>query len=113
MLYGVSCASASSVFFDTITKANVDSGAVLTWSEPDSFPGEPLFVPRPSTAPLLAAVSGAEDDGVLLSVVLEGADVESARSFLLVLDASSMKELGRASLDSVIPFGFHGRWYDE
>ena len=46
-------------------------------SEPDCYPGEPVFVaaPRPT-----------EDDGVLLSVVLDAA---SGHSFLLVLDAAT------------------------
>ena len=67
-----------------------------TWAQPRCYPGEPVFVPRPS---------GAAYDGVLLSVVLDG---ERARSFLLVLDATTMTELARAELPLVVPFGFHG-----
>ena len=46
-----------------------------------------------------------EDDGVLLSVVL---DAGRRTSFLLVLDARDMSELGRAAVPHHIPFGFHG-----
>ena len=45
------------------------------------------------------------DDGVLLSVVL---DAGRRTSFLLVLDARDMTELGRAAVPHHIPFGFHG-----
>ena len=49
-----------------------------------------------------------EDDGVILSVVL---DAETARSFLLILDASSFREVARAGLPHHIPFGFHGNYF--
>jgi carotenoid cleavage dioxygenase-like enzyme len=45
---------------------------------------------------------------VLLSVVLDGRD---ARSYLLVLDAASLEELGRAGVPHHIPFGFHGQYF--
>jgi beta,beta-carotene 9',10'-dioxygenase len=48
-----------------------------------------------------------EDDGVLLSVVL---DAEESRSFLLVLDAADLSELARAQAPHHIPFGFHGQF---
>lgn len=51
----------------------------------------------------------AEDDGVLLSVVL---DAERENSFLLVLDAHTLEELARAAVPHHIPFGFHGQFYD-
>ena len=47
----------------------------------------------------------AEDDGVVLSVVL---DTRVERSFLLVLDAGSFEELARAEAPQRVPFGFHG-----
>ena len=48
-----------------------------------------------------------EDDGVLLSVVL---DADAERSFLLVLDAADLRELARAEVPHHIPFGFHGQF---
>ena len=48
-----------------------------------------------------------EDDGVLLSVVL---DAEAETSFLLVLDAADLSELARAQAPHHIPFGFHGQF---
>ncbi len=57
--------------------------------------------PSTSTGPAL------EDDGVLLSVVL---DADAGTSFLLVLDARDLSELARAEAPHHIPFGFHGQF---
>jgi beta,beta-carotene 9',10'-dioxygenase len=62
-------------------------------------PGEPVFVPPPNGADHL--------EGVIVSVVLDG---KRGRSFLLVLDAQSFEEVGRAFAPHVIPFGFHGEF---
>jgi beta,beta-carotene 9',10'-dioxygenase len=59
-----------------------------------------VFVERPGAT--------AEDDGVILSVVL---DAQSERSFMLVLDAASFEELARAEAPHGIPFGFHGQYF--
>jgi carotenoid cleavage dioxygenase-like enzyme len=85
-------------FFDRIVRADLDSRSSLTWSEPDCWPGEPVFVARPD--------AGGEGDGVLLSVVLDGG---TGTSFLLVLDAATLAEVGRAIVPHHIPFGFHGQ----
>ena len=50
----------------------------------------------------------AEDDGVLLSVVLDGAH---GTSFLLALDAATLDEVARADVPHHIPFSFHGQFY--
>jgi beta,beta-carotene 9',10'-dioxygenase len=44
---------------------------------------------------------------VVLSVVVDGL---RERSFLLVLDAETFAETGRAIAPHVIPFGFHGEF---
>jgi beta,beta-carotene 9',10'-dioxygenase len=46
-------------------------------------------------------------EGVIVSVVLDG---QLSRSFLLVLDAQTFEEVGRAFAPHVIPFGFHGEF---
>jgi Retinal pigment epithelial membrane protein len=56
-------------------------------------PGEPIFVATPGTP--------GEDDGVVLSVVLDSA---TDTSFLLALDAQSWFELAKAHVPR-----FHGR----
>jgi carotenoid cleavage dioxygenase-like enzyme len=63
------------------------------------YPGEPWFVARPD--------ADAEDDGVLLSVVLDAA---AGTSFMLVLDARDLTELARAEVPHHIPFSFHGQF---
>jgi carotenoid cleavage dioxygenase-like enzyme len=73
---------------------------VAIWHLAGLYPGEPVFVPTPSPT--------AEDDGVLLSVVL---DLDKDRSFLLVLDAASLNELARAAAPHAIPFHFHGNYF--
>jgi beta,beta-carotene 9',10'-dioxygenase len=97
-VYGVS--SAGSPFLKRLVKLDVTDGTYVTWDEPSSWAGEPVFVPRPGAE--------AEDDGVVLSVVL---DAEAGRSFLLVLDAGTFQELARAEAPHHIPFGFHGQFF--
>lgn len=86
---------------DQLVKVDVSTGEASTWLEPGSYPGEPVFVPSPRP-------DRAEDEGVLLSVVLDG---RSSGSYLLVLDAASLGELGRARVPHHIPFGFHGQYF--
>jgi beta,beta-carotene 9',10'-dioxygenase len=88
-------------FLDQLVKVDIETGEAETWFEPGSYPGEPVFVPSPQP-------DRGEDEGVLLSVVLDGRD---ARSYLLVLDAKSLGELGRARVPHHIPFGFHGQYF--
>ncbi|MCE9554827.1 MAG: carotenoid oxygenase family protein [Planctomycetes bacterium] len=87
-------------FIDSIVKVNVENGQTLKWWEEDAYPGEPVFVADPN--------SQNEDTGVLVSVVL---DARRNRSFLLVLDATSLVEVARAECPHPIPFGFHGNYY--
>ncbi len=50
----------------------------------------------------------AEDDGVVLSVVL---NAQKSNSFLLVLDARTFEEIGRAEVPHHIPLGLHGQFF--
>jgi carotenoid cleavage dioxygenase-like enzyme len=86
-------------FGDALARLDVKERSVCQWSEPGCHPGEPIFVSRPGAI--------AEDDGILLSVVLDAA---AGRSFLLVLDAAEMEELARAEVPHHIPFGIHGHF---
>jgi carotenoid cleavage dioxygenase-like enzyme len=87
-------------WIDRLVKVDVGDGSRTEWSEPGSYPGEPVFVRRPD--------ADAEDAGVVLSVVL---DASAGRSYLLVLDAGSFEELARAEAPHHIPFGFHGQYF--
>jgi len=86
-------------WIDRIVKVDVEARSSTVWSEKGSFPGEPVFVAAPE--------ADDEDEGVLLSVVLDG---RTGNSFLLVLDARSLDEMARAEVPHHIPFGFHGQF---
>lgn len=88
---------AHSGWLDRIVKGDVQERTSQVWCEEGAFPGEPVFVAAPD--------GQSEDEGVLLSVVLDAA---TGTSFLLVLDAHSLDELARAEVPHHIPFGFHG-----
>jgi torulene dioxygenase len=99
---------ARSTLFDALAKVDTETGEVLQWEGPHGHtPGEAIFVPRP--APVDGkdgeGVPPGEDDGVLLSVVLDGAN---RMSYLLCLDARTMTELGRAECEFAVAIGLHG-----
>lgn len=92
-----------STLLDSIVKTDTETREALIWSGPRGHtPGEPIFVGRPGNG---NEGEVAEDDGVLLSVVLDGS---AQKSYLLCLDAKTLVELGRAECSFAIPFGFHG-----
>jgi carotenoid cleavage dioxygenase-like enzyme len=95
--YAYGAGSHGGDWVDHVVKADVKERSAQTWSAPGCHPGEPVFVARPGAE--------AEDDGVLLSVVL---DTATQRSSLVVLDAADLSELARAEAPHVIPYGFHG-----
>ena len=95
--FGVGLRGPNSRFVDQLVKADVRRGEALTWHDPGTFPGEPIFVRRPG--------GRRDDDGVVLSVLLDAGRRSSA---LVVLDAGTMEEVARASVPHHIPFGFHG-----
>jgi beta,beta-carotene 9',10'-dioxygenase len=100
-VYGVGFQSVDSDYYDQLIKIDLGGDAAARWSEPGCYPSEPVFVASPDAA--------GEDGGVILSVVL---DARAERSFLLVLDARTMHECGRAAVPHHIPFGFHGDYFD-
>ncbi len=81
-------------------KVNVETKQVAIWSEKGSIPGEPVFVPAPDAK--------SEDEGVVLTVIL---DNKKQKSFLLILDGQSFKEIGRAEVTHKIPAGLHGQYF--
>ena len=101
--YGVGARNpGKSGFVDQLAKLDVEREEQTYWREAGSYPGEPIFVRRPNPR--------REDDGVLLSVVLDG---KRRTSYLLVLDARDLTELARAAVPHHIPFGFHGLHADQ
>ena len=118
-VYGVSTPDSLAVgFSDRLVKIDVATGEARVWARPGCLPGEPVHVapPRPGAGPGTVADSdpagtdGAEDDGVVLSFVL---DTVAGRSFLLVLDAASFTETARVQLSHAVPLGFHGQYFPD
>jgi len=89
-------------FYDQLVKIDVAEGGTTTWHEAGCYPGEGVFVGRPGRTD--------EDDGVVLSVVL---DAQRGASFLLALDAATFTEVARAELPHAVLFGYHGQFYDD
>jgi carotenoid cleavage dioxygenase-like enzyme len=86
--YGVGVQDArGGAAFDQLVKLDVHSGETCVWHEPGQHPGEPVFVPSPTARH--------EDDGVLLSVVLDGRDGQAG---MVVLDARTFEELARVGV---------------
>lgn len=87
-------------FYNQLVKVNIETGQHRAWYEESCYPGEPIFVGAPGRI--------REDGGVILSVVLDAAN---RNSFLLVLDADSFEELGRAEIRQPVLFGYHGAYF--
>eukprot|EP00937_MAST-01D_sp_MAST-1D-sp2_P005799 g5799.t1 len=85
------------VWWNSLVKVDMDTGATLEWYKEDHFPAEPKFIPRPGAT--------AEDDGVLLSTVLGG---DRNASYLLVLNASTMAPIAEANAPHFLPYLSHG-----
>ncbi|KAJ5914059.1 Carotenoid oxygenase [Penicillium tannophilum] len=88
----------ASTLTDGIIKFDCETQEICLWADHGHSPGEPIFVANPDGVN--------EDDGVLLSVVLDGF---REHSYLLCLDARNLTELGRANLKGAVGFGFHGQ----
>ncbi len=87
-------------FYNQLVKIDVQIGKTQTWSAENCYPGEGVFIAAPSPQ--------TEDDGVVISVVL---DTVKGNSFLLVLDATSLTEIARAEIPHPILFGYHGEFF--
>ena len=85
-----------------IVKKNLcQTGKDMIWSRDHHYAGEPYFIANPDAK--------AEDDGVILNLVLDG---NTQKSYLIVLDAQTMTELTVAKLDTHVPMSIHGNWFD-
>jgi len=85
-----------------IIKRDVCKGGLedrLFWTRPDTYPGEPVFVPDRS---------GDEDGGVVLFIALDG---QKEKTLFVTLDAKTMKELSVVELPTAIPFTAHGQFF--
>jgi len=101
-MYGVWMSSGNAAYYDGLIKQDMQSGNYTTWTMPNQYPGEPIFVPDPDGL--------AEDDGVVMTNVLDTAKNET---YLLILDAKTMTRVAHAGpTPHHIPHGYHGRYYN-
>jgi Retinal pigment epithelial membrane protein len=63
---------------------------------------------RGDITPLSAHVESTDNDGILLSIVLDG---RAGRSYLLALDPRTLEPRARAFLPHHAPCGFHGTFF--
>lgn len=99
-VYGAAISGPAVDWYDLLVRVDIEDGSHHRWTEEGCYPSEPVFVEAPDAL--------AEDDGVVLSVVL---DSRAERSFLLVLDAHDMHEIGRAEVPHHLPWGYHGDYF--
>ena len=85
-----------------LLKLDLHSKRHEIWKCKGCFPTEPVFVAKPG--------STEEDDGIILSLVL---DVPAQKSFLLVLDAKTFKEISRIYAPHHIPFTVHSKFFTQ
>ncbi|KAM4601758.1 beta,beta-carotene 15,15'-dioxygenase isoform 2-T2 [Polymixia lowei] len=78
--------------FDIVTRKHVE------WQADNCYPSEPVFVASPGAVE--------EDDGVILSSVISPDPTISP--FMLVLNAKTMEEVARASLNVSVHMDLHG-----
>ncbi len=83
-----------------IYKVDTHTKEALKWQSEGCYPGEPVFVATPNGTE--------EDDGIILTIVL---DAENYGSFLLILDARTFQEIGRAKVSHIIPSGLHSQYF--
>lgn len=88
----------------TIIKVNVKDKTKLTWSEPDCYPSEPIFVPNPEAKD--------EDDGIVMCAMVWGGEGQQNRVGCLILCGKTLTELGRSEFETPgpVPKCLHG-WF--
>lgn len=94
---------ADNIHLDNVTLVKKDlcrKGRDKMWGIPGHIPSEPWFVPKPGARQ--------EDDGFILSVVLNG---PKAKSYLGIFNARTMRRVNRGYASTVIPFTLHGRFF--
>ena len=90
----------SNLLSETLVKVNVDTKESYEWKEECTSPSEPVFLP--------AHDAQDEDDGVVVSIVT---GAKEKKSFLLVLDGKTFKEIARAEVSETIKPSFHGDFF--
>lgn len=82
-------------------KIDTKTDQITQWSESGVMPGEPVFIAHPTGID--------EDDGIIVTIVLDNIN---QKSFLLMLDAKTFKEIARSYTPCPIPVGLHGQFFE-
>ena len=99
-VYTTAISNPQSPFFDTLHKMDLRSGTTRCWQKANYYPAEAVFVAKQK--------SGAEDDGLLLSIAFNS---EKQTSSLIILDAITMQQMAEIHLPFHLPIGLHGNFY--
>lgn len=93
-----------------LVKIDLETGKLTKFDKPGYACSEPIFVPRS-----MVAGEKEEDEGAILSLVniLDPKDPEKDRCILLILDAQTMKEVGRCDVGDFTTTTFHGSFVDQ
>ncbi|XP_076083227.1 beta,beta-carotene 15,15'-dioxygenase-like [Mytilus galloprovincialis] len=85
-----------------VKKDVCEHGGDLSWIIDNHYPSEPWFVPT---------LNGKkEDDGILMTHVFDGIRKES---YLVLINAVTMKTISKANLPTNVPFSTHGRFFPD
>ena len=102
-VYGIGVNRQQSLgFYNQVVKIDIKKGNSLTWYKEHHYPSEPVFIAQPH--------GRKEDEGVLMTIVL---DAQKGHSYLLLLDAQNLSEIGRAVVEQPILIGYHGAYFDQ
>nr|XP_004289731.2 PREDICTED: 9-cis-epoxycarotenoid dioxygenase NCED6, chloroplastic [Fragaria vesca subsp. vesca] len=96
-----------------LAKVDLETGSVTKYMYGTCrFGGEPFYVPKLSSSKGNNGVVQQEDDdeGYLMGFVR---DEREEKSEMVILDASSMKQVGSVRLPARVPYGFHGTFVSE
>ncbi|CAK8679258.1 unnamed protein product [Clavelina lepadiformis] len=92
------CVGSNEALPNQLYKIDTETKQMLWWEEKGFFTSEPIFVKNPQ--------GSNEDDGVVLSTVISS-NVDDP-VFMVVLDAKTFTEIGRAEVDARVPYPLHG-----
>ncbi|RMD44466.1 hypothetical protein DV735_g633, partial [Chaetothyriales sp. CBS 134920] len=95
-IYGIND-SGKSTLADSLIKYDTQTHTIIRWSQHGHTASEPVFISNPDATE--------EDDGVLLSVILDGIE---GRSYLAIFNAKTMQQIATAAVNGIVGLGFHG-----
>ena len=100
-LYGLN-SSHDNGYYDRIIKLDVTNGKYISWHQDYCYVSEAVFVPKPDGV--------AEDDGVVLSIVL---NTKTNNSSLIILDGITFRLMAQVQLPHHIPFTTHSAYFSK